>query len=239
MTCVVLGMHKSGTTLLAETLHKSGVDMVEQGPERDDYDLGAKYERRATLELNHRLLGWQVDRHSLAVAGYPIVKTSQTIIEDMKSVSAGRYGGDGWGFKDPRTCLTYDVWRRVLPQHRLLVIFRNPFQVCRHYNATNPWETWKVLHVWSIYNRAILRACRVHQQSDLLVLEYERFMECDEELARLEGFLDQPIEDVRQSEKYRHRAPGGRGLAITEYVLSVTDDCRAHDLHEALVGLRA
>lgn len=238
MTYVVLGMHKSGTTLLAETLHKSGIDMVDQVPECDDYDFGAKYERRETLELNHRLLGWELNRNSLAIAGYPIVESSRKVIEDMRAVSARRNGADEWGFKDPRTCLTYDVWRRVLPQHQLLAIFRDPYQVCRHYEATTPWETWKVLHVWSIYNRAVLRACRAHPPSDVLALEYERFMETDDELARLESFLSQSVKDVRQPEKYRHRAAGGRGRRIAEYVLSVTDDCRAEELHEALAGLR-
>jgi hypothetical protein len=54
-TVVVLGMHKSGTTLIAETLHRSGIAMI--GAETSGgYDDGNKMERAETRALNMQLL---------------------------------------------------------------------------------------------------------------------------------------------------------------------------------------
>ena len=44
---VVLGMHKSGTTLVSDILHRSGVPMVEVRSS-EGYDQGNKMERDAT-----------------------------------------------------------------------------------------------------------------------------------------------------------------------------------------------
>ena len=58
MIYVVLGMHKSGTTLISETLHESGINMgefsdIQQGI---GYDEGHKYERRETQQINRQIL---------------------------------------------------------------------------------------------------------------------------------------------------------------------------------------
>ena len=56
MIYVVLGMHKSGTTLVAKMLHASGINMGESIDESADYSAGNHYERQSTAELNHVLL---------------------------------------------------------------------------------------------------------------------------------------------------------------------------------------
>ena len=55
MVVVVLGMHKSGTSLISEILHYSGIDMIEQDSTLG-YDEGFHHERRATSEINKDLL---------------------------------------------------------------------------------------------------------------------------------------------------------------------------------------
>jgi hypothetical protein len=54
--CVVLGMHKSGTTLVSEILHHSGIRMVENDSV-ESYDHGNHFEREDTNQFNKRLLG--------------------------------------------------------------------------------------------------------------------------------------------------------------------------------------
>ncbi len=44
MIYVIFGMHKSGTTLVAEMLHKSGINMGDFD-ESVSYDIGNQYER--------------------------------------------------------------------------------------------------------------------------------------------------------------------------------------------------
>ena len=51
MIYIILGMHKSGTTLISQILHKSGINM---GNFNEDvsYDQGNKYERPASQKIN-------------------------------------------------------------------------------------------------------------------------------------------------------------------------------------------
>jgi hypothetical protein len=52
MICVFLSMHKSGTTLVSEILHHSGINMGDDIDEHVSYDRGNKYEHESTLGLN-------------------------------------------------------------------------------------------------------------------------------------------------------------------------------------------
>ena len=55
MLYVVLGMHKSGTTLLSQVLHHSGIDMGEI-PDGVSYDKGNKYEDQESFHINMELI---------------------------------------------------------------------------------------------------------------------------------------------------------------------------------------
>ncbi len=57
MIYIVLGCHKSGTTLIARTLHESGIAMVGDDDAQGDYDQSGFYERLRWVELNQHILG--------------------------------------------------------------------------------------------------------------------------------------------------------------------------------------
>ena len=57
MIYIVLGMHKSGTTLLSQILHHSGISMGENFNESVSYSQGNKYERETTQQINKEILG--------------------------------------------------------------------------------------------------------------------------------------------------------------------------------------
>ena len=61
MIYVVLGMGNSGTSLLARTLHASGIHMGD-GVDTISYDEGGYGERRKFRELNRSMLGTHRDR---------------------------------------------------------------------------------------------------------------------------------------------------------------------------------
>ena len=52
---IILGMHKSGTTLVSQMLHQSGIAMVSDVDDRS-YDQGNHFERLSTNMLNKQLL---------------------------------------------------------------------------------------------------------------------------------------------------------------------------------------
>ncbi len=65
MIYLVLGCHKSGTTLVSEMLHSSGIQMiddagaVEETAGQSGYDDGRFYERSEWVRLNADILGYR------------------------------------------------------------------------------------------------------------------------------------------------------------------------------------
>ena len=213
MIHVVLGMHKSGTTLVSETLHHSGIDMMDAVDESRGYDDGNKWERDSTKAINHELLG-SAGAYSLQASARHGIKATPAITEQMRHVIADLSAQHAdWGFKDPRTCLTYDAWAATLPEHRLIVVYRLPEEGWAHYwtAAKSPAKCLNVmgsfLRTWCEYNAAILRTLE-RTTMPAIVLHYTQLMHGDEELRRLGRFVGRPLVDRRISGMNRSR-PGG------------------------------
>jgi hypothetical protein len=231
MIYLVLGMHKSGTTLVAQALHESGINMGEFD-ESLDYDSSNKYERHTAQEINRAMLdgllipplgyllrarnrplydqaGYRRNKDSLALVRYRAFQRRfrDTEPEEMKALIerlASQH--QDWGFKDPRTCLTYPVWRRVLPPHRLVVVYRHFSQLIERYRVTG-WNIPRLYHVlysWTLHNQLV---CGFLAETDQphIVLSYERLMVEHQEYDRLRSFVDADLVDVRDPDLYRRR----------------------------------
>src|SRR4030095_10172119 len=109
-------MHKSGTSLVAELLHRSGIPMGEGAEVSGSYDAGTFFERSAFRALNQELLGPD-DPDELNPRPLRLQLSARQRARMRELVAHGEDGGADWGFKDPRTCLTYEVWRPELPPH--------------------------------------------------------------------------------------------------------------------------
>lgn len=204
MIYVVLGMHKSGTTLLSQLLHESGIPMLDEEGEQAGYDRGHKFEDAKFRGINSILLG-SSGRYSLEIPlpgslewGSDVEDAARDLVGQREDSSSS-----SWGFKDPRTTLTYPFWREVLPEHRLLGVYRSPFEVWMHYGRR--WRNlWSVMRHWTEHNRRLLSYLEDEGDRGFLVA-YHELMTSDEPLDRLEAFLGRGVEDVRDPSLYRSR----------------------------------
>lgn len=221
MIYVVLGMHKSGTTLVSQILHHSGINMMDSVDPSAGYDQGNKWERESTKAINHELLGSAGEfslaaRRPKALSGAPELQGRMR--ELIRSLSQ-RHGD--WGFKDPRTCLIYDVWAPALPEHRLVVVYRSPQEAWEHYRRTSGKNLLQsalfILRRWCEYNGAIARYLR-QTKMPFVVIQYERFMTERAEFDRLERFIGRKLSDQRRPELYRSRAGRFTGYPIVRAI---------------------
>jgi hypothetical protein len=213
MIYVVLGMHKSGTTLVAQMLHESGIDMgTFDGAQ--GYDEGNKYERQESHDLNIALLGCERGEFSLNLA-QAVHKTErippQTREKIEKFVEEANRLHAEWGFKDPRTCLTYAVWKALLPEHKLIAVFRHPLELWLHYQPKSRFKKifaavtgWKSMTAWYVYNREILQALQA-ANGDCLAMEYGEFMKNEAFFSSLCKFAGHKLTDVRNPSLYRNK----------------------------------
>lgn len=223
---VVLGMHKSGTSLVSEILHHSGIEMVEHDSALG-YEDKFHHERRFTAELNKDLLQAR-GQYSLDTI-HPI---DARRVDPKLTRAAGQFVSEmcerriDWGFKDPRTCLTYDFWRSILPQHKLICVFRDVPEVLRHYARLNLRPPASVLTAWHCYNQSMLDAFEQASPRDRLMLHYGTFMERDDTMAALSSFLGRELIDRRSKRLMRSKARGRftfRGKALLHRLATSQD----------------
>jgi hypothetical protein len=211
---VVLGMHKSGTTLVSKILHGAGIRMGDGADVDGDYDRGAFFERSDARELNQRMIGFgdpafeHPAPRSLCFGDAERIRMRQ-ILRDCEAA------GTSWGFKDPRTCLTYPAWREELPAHRLIVVHRSLEEVWNHCwrNERGLGFSWRVVRTWCDDNERALAAFERHPRESILI-GYEKLMMDDSEFARLERFVGHPLPDLRDRGRYRCRPDGRTPIAV-------------------------
>ena len=207
MIVVVLGMHKSGTTLVARLLHEAGIDMG-TFDDTGAYDDGNMFERPETLALNLELLQATLETPSYKIGSAPAAPAE--VLSRMRALveSLSRAHKD-WGFKDPRTCLTYETWRACLPAHKLVVVFRHPGEVWAHYapsvsrGPARLVDCYRVFRTWYRHNSQCLAAARAVKDSYLV--NYSRLMDAGQTLDDFSQFLGRRLVDKRDIGLYRSR----------------------------------
>ncbi len=210
MIYVVLGMHKSGTTLVSQLLHRSGIDMGDGFEDGRSYDQGNQWERREAYLVNLDLVGGRETayfslHHYREIKGLPSSAQASAMRELILQCASK---GGHWGFKEPLTCLTYTAWKSVLPPHRVVGVYRNPLEVMNHY--MNKYKggfsradiAWRVLRAWSQYNKGMMTAVEA-AGPDGIVVRYEELMAEDSDFATLEKFIGLPLVDIRSPAQYR------------------------------------
>jgi hypothetical protein len=118
---IVLGMHRSGTSMVAGLLHGSGICMGKAFRQVLPQNPLGFFEEESFRQLNDAFL---------LEAGYIVKEWSaafcKTALKTDKLHEAGNLIGQwnksngSWGWKDPRTCLTIGLWLKVLQSNGLL-----------------------------------------------------------------------------------------------------------------------
>lgn len=225
MIYVVLGMHKSGTTLASQILHHSGIHMGNHLENGVTYDQGNQYEREESWRLNEDILQARQVR-SIHIGAEPSLQLSPLQQARMRHIiNSCEQQYSHWGFKDPRTCLVYPLWASELPEHRLIVIYRDPTEPWPRYRPRHtrnryrePYLAWKYLQSWCDHNLRILSYLQQTTQA-YIVLDYKRLVTTQAEFDRLQHFLGIPLADCRRPGLYRNHAQQYPMLSLAGWLL--------------------
>jgi hypothetical protein len=200
----ILGMHKSGTSMVSAMLHASGINMGDVDYSLD-YKSGNKFERSAFREINHLLLG------SLGVPSRKVraplllrkkrlcCRLANNLIKKLEVVH-----GDNWGFKDPRTCLTAEFWDGILPRPHYIFVYRDVRETVLHYSRSfskssplvRATVVYEALGSWCSSNSACVKFL-VRTGHPFIVFRYSDLLAQKSELQRLASFVGRSIEDAR------------------------------------------
>jgi hypothetical protein len=160
----VLGMHRSGTSLVMRMLNVLGLEL---GPEEhlmrpSDANPAGHWESRPIAEINEDILGRLGGSWAVPPALSPGWERSPELAEPRRQARAlieqDFSGSELWGFKDPRNSLTAPFWRRLLPPMRYVVCLRNPMDVAAslHAREAEPVPLKQGIGLWLTYVSAAL-----------------------------------------------------------------------------------
>ena len=165
MQLIVLGMHRSGTSVLARLLNMMGAYFGPEGISTGASGQNPKgfWERRDVRQLNDYVIhsvGCDWDK----VADFDLnVLPEAVITEFRRKASALVLEMDAhrpWLLKEPRLCLLLDLWKDLLEVPICIHIYRNPLEVARSLNSRNGIPIQTGIALWEKYNQSGLDASR-------------------------------------------------------------------------------
>jgi len=130
MTCIiVLGMHRSGTSLVAGICQKLGAHMGEYFRIGDESNPDGYFEDLDWRAMNKWIINaaggtWYDPPSALETTVHAM--RLRPIIESLIKTKS-RF--DPWGFKDPRTCLTARGLYRIIPDLKFVVVRRPELEI--------------------------------------------------------------------------------------------------------------
>jgi hypothetical protein len=158
----VLGMHRSGTSVVARLVNLLGVYL---GPDEhllksaEDNTKGF-WEHEPIMNLNDEILcRYGGSAHVLPSFSPGWEKASG--LEDLREracaiIQRDFSQTDMWGWKDPRTCLTLPFWQLLLPRMRYVICLRSPIVVAQSIQRRDGLSVEEGALHWLVHMKSLL-----------------------------------------------------------------------------------
>jgi hypothetical protein len=182
---IIAGFHRSGTSATAQLLHRAGLFLGYELLEALPSNPYGHFEDREVVDLHHQIfmdndMTWLVGRPFLPVLKEARWQRMRQIVE-RRNVEHRL-----WGFKDPRSCLFIMLWKYLLPDARILLVYRHfsesTYSLSQRHSANlfsgegnayihqRFWgEPDLALRMWLVHNNALLAFARAYPEDTLAV----------------------------------------------------------------------
>lgn len=194
---IVLGMHRSGTSLSSSVLSSLGVDMSEDIEVKPGNERG-HWERKELVQFHDRVLqlfdrDWYDSRHALGLPSHWWTEAPvRGIRDEMIAWLAERLRHVRFfGFKDPRTARLLPLWDEICSALDLdpcyVYCVRDPAQVAASLTARDGIEIRDTEYRWMVYNsHAVLG---VGERATCIIPYEDWFSEKSKNVAKLASYL--------------------------------------------------
>lgn len=237
---VVLGMHRSGTSVVARALKVMGVDLGSRLiPGLPDNEKGF-WEDEDLFRINEELLRrFSLDWDALMPISCEELEHERLRDLQSRAVALLREKTDGvdvFGIKDPRMARLLRFWKEIFNRCKLVasyvIVVRNPLSVSKSLAVRNKIAEEKACYLWALH---VLPSILETAGALRVVVDYDRLMERPEgeirrmaQALRLDDQVDSEalaeFTDRFLEERLRHTRYGSEVLATTLSVpLQVAD----------------
>jgi hypothetical protein len=196
---LVLGMHRSGTSLCSHILSALGVDMADEIG-ADAMNARGHWERWEIVEFHDRILSLfnrdyfgHFHDFPLPVAWWADPRVAE-IRRQITAFLEARMRDGYFGFKDPRTVRLMPVWHQIFNAlklaPRIVLCLRNPAQVARSLHARNGLDPANGEYRWLVHMSDFFRYA---SNFDYCTVEYEEWFDNPAAtIEKLQKFIDLP-----------------------------------------------
>lgn len=214
----ILGMHRSGTSLVANIIQQMGVYLgtPENFLSANFANPEGYFENKNIVSIHDSLLtafGLSWNSPMPLPENWWLAEAAQAASAELDKLISAEFGDCAlWGWKDPRTCLLLPVWERVLQQRniniRYIVPFRNPLDVAKSLALLYGFSLLDGLRLWYYYSITMLSFLK---NKNVLFVDYDLL-------------IDQPEMVIAQIHRFIY--PGAAEDAFKPAQVSVKKDRR-------------
>lgn len=224
---IIAGFHRSGTSATAQLLQRAGLFLGYELLEPLPSNPYGHFEDREVVNLHQEILAdndrtWLVGEPLLPIVSEARWSQARNMVERRSAEHAL------WGFKDPRACLFLMVWKYLLPDMKVLLVYRHfsesTYSLGRRHSSDlllhrgNPrihrrfWEEPDLaLRMWMEHNRVLLAFARAYPE-DTLAVSMDMIRDGFPLLWAIEDRWGFGLEDVPLGEVYDPRIAARRTI---------------------------
>jgi hypothetical protein len=193
-TVIVLGMHRSGTSAVAGILYALGINMGtttegERWVGRHWSNPTGHFENPAFLALNQRILGGD----ATGLRGVPkwqdlSTRGAQFLPDIARLLSASE--SELWGWKDPWSVLTIDLYLPLLKNPYFIIVHRDPAEIRASLRKRAAQSDEEIEQLIGIYDRKLAELAKTLPPLPVLHIHYRELTDRPgPELQRLVDFI--------------------------------------------------
>lgn len=172
-TIIVLGMHRSGTSMIAGILKILGINMGEKLLGADWSNPLGHFEDIEFISLNDEILKKAEGSWDNPPFGEKILAQKEKFSDRIKALIEKKKKSEIWGWKDPRTALTIELYLPYLENFYFIVCYRDWKSIAYSLQRRNKMEIEKGIKLSKIYYQRIDRFFHTHPNLKKLQLNYE------------------------------------------------------------------
>lgn len=174
---LVLGMHRSGTSLVAQLIHRMGAYMGENLLEANEYNPEGYWESIDLVELHTKMLSftgneWYAPTNTVdtSLLLKEFGECAKNLIDEMDAK------GMTWCWKDPRMVLFLDFWQQLLKDRNVyfVVVVRHPGAVAESLLKRDHMPIQFAEALYNLYYYKISETIR--KAKNILQVNYEDFI---------------------------------------------------------------
>lgn len=174
MCIVILGMHRSGTSAVAQLVCEGGASFGDHLISGADDNVQGFFEDKRLVEINEQCLGhhgmsWDVVSFR-SLDFLPDHFAAQRLVSELSNRSPV------WAIKDPRLCLTLPLWLPLIDQvasAQFVLVIRHPLAVARSLLKRNEFSLVHGVCLWVVYVARVLESLASRA---MLVIDYDEMI---------------------------------------------------------------